>query len=638
MKMTILGTRIAILSLWSLGIVSLGDMGDTENLLKFKDSLANPSSLRNWNASTSPCKGSMANWIGVICVKNKIWGLQLENMNLRGLVNIQILDKLPTLRIISLMNNDFEGIMVNIRKLEALKALYLSNNRFHGEIPGDAFEGMRSLKKVFLANNVFSGKIPSSLRVLPNLVILRLEGNQFEGHIPDFKQELKVVCLANNKLEGPIPKSLSRMSATMFSGNKNLCGKPLQACTSSPPRPPPSSKEKTLSSVKIALIVLSTALLLLIIAILILFLTWRTHTESQKANVVNEAKRVSKSGSMVKAAGFDHGSTLMFLRDGAQRFDLQDLLKASAEVLGSGNLGASYKVEMEKDDGVVVAVVKRYKQMNNAGKDEFYEHMTRLGKLNHKNLLPLMAYHYMKEEKLLVSQYTDNGSLATHLHGNPCEDKPGLSWQTRLKIIKGIARGLSHLYKELPTLILPHGNLKSSNVLLDHTFKPLMCDYGLTPLINQEQVHMFMAAYKSPEYALKGRVSKKTDVWCLGILILELLTGKLPENYVQPKYNSKANLGSWVKEKMSSESVFDDGLLGTKDDKRDEVMSVLKIGLKCCEEDLNKRPELKQVVQEIEQLGDDEDEDEDDDDDDDDEFCSTICEMNASICSEKCER
>lgn len=630
---------LALVSLLSLVVVSFGDT-DTEILLTFKDSLANPSALSNWNASIHPCSGDRANWIGVLCLKDKIWGLQLENMGLAGLVNIDILDTLPTLRTISLMNNNFEGTMPDIRRLGALKALYLSNNRFTGEIPDNAFQGMRSLKKVFLANNAFTGKIPSSLTTLPKLLILRLEGNQFVGQIPEFNPKaVKVVNLANNQLEGPIPASLSKMGASMFSGNKNLCGQPLQACSSTSPPPSlsqipsaspqlatPSSDKKTLSALKIALIVICILFLLTIIAALIFILSGRKQKpkasevtsldDSNKLPTDDEGdKKVAESGVMMKR------SELIFLKDDIERFDLQDLLRASAEVLGSGNFGASYKAAIMNGEAMVV---KRYKQMNNVGREDFHEHMRRLGRLNHPNLLPLLAYYYRKDEKLLVSKFMEDGSLASRLHANHTLDKPGLDWLTRLKIIKGVAKGLSYLYNELPSIVVPHGHLKSSNVLLDKNFEPLLSDYALRPVINQDKAHMLMTAYKSPEYAINGRISRKTDVWCLGILILELLTGKFPENYLTSGYESNTNLATWVnemvKEKKTSE-VFDTEMSGTKNSKS-EMINLLKIGLSCCEEDLETRPELKDVVLEIEQLK---------EGDDEDEFSSTIGEVNAVI-------
>lgn len=109
----------------------------------------------------------------------------------------------------------------------------------------------------------------------------------------------------------------------------------------------------------------------------------------------------------------DYGK-LSFLREDIEKFDLQDMLKASAEVLGSGTFGASYKTVIASGQAYVV---KRYKQMNSIGREDFHEHMRRLGRLMHPNLLPLTAFYYRKEEKLLVYEFVQNGSLASKLHG-----------------------------------------------------------------------------------------------------------------------------------------------------------------------------------------------------------------------------
>ena len=105
---------------------------------------------------------------------------------------------------------------------------------------------------------------------------------------------------------------------------------------------------------------------------------------------------------------------LSFVRDDREQFDLQELLRASAEILGSGCYSSSYKASLLSGPMVVV---KRFKQMNNVDKEEFQEHMRRIGRLNHPNLLPLVAYYYRKEEKLLVTDFVPNGSLAVRLHG-----------------------------------------------------------------------------------------------------------------------------------------------------------------------------------------------------------------------------
>lgn len=183
-------------------------------------------------------------------------------------------------------------------------------------------------------------------------------------------------------------------------------------------------------------------------------------------------------------------------------------------------------------------------------------------------------------------------------------DQPGLDWPTRLKIIQGVARGLGYLFNELPTLTIPHGHLKSSNVVLDELFEPLLTDYALRPMMNSEQSHNLMIAYKSPEYSTKGHITKKTDVWCLGVLILELLTGRFPENYLRQGYDANMSLVTWVsnmvKEKKTGD-VFDKEMTGKKNCKA-EMLSLLKIGLSCCEEDEERRMEMSDAVEKIERL------------------------------------
>jgi serine/threonine protein kinase len=188
--------------------------------------------------------------------------------------------------------------------------------------------------------------------------------------------------------------------------------------------------------------------------------------------------------------------------------------------------------------------------------------------------------------------------------GNHSEDQPALDWPTRLRIIKGVARGLAYLYDAIPTLIIPHGHLKSSNVLLDESFDAILNDHALAPVINLDLAQQTMMAYKSPEFAQHGRITKKTDIWSFGILILEILTGRFPENYLTLAHDRNADLAGWVntmiKEKKTSE-VFDLDMGGAKNSKS-ELLKLLKIGLSCCEEDVERRLDISEAVQMIEEL------------------------------------
>ncbi|CAL0332112.1 unnamed protein product [Lupinus luteus] len=612
-------------------------VSDGEALLKFKNSLKNVVSLSSWDPTINPkppCSGNVPNWVGLLCMNDRVWGLRLENMGLTGNIDVESLGSMPALRTLSLMNNTFAGSLPNINMLTNLKALFLSFNHFSGDIPDDAFSTLQKLRKVYLSNNEFTGKIPSSLATLPNLLILALNSNKFQGHIPDFPhKKLRTLNLSNNDFEGSIPTNLTYFDASSFTGNSRLCGAPLKnPCKGEAPTE--SSAAGNIRIVKILLIIVIIAVLIVALLVIVLVIWPRLNSNNYSNNPSEESFQAGMQASSKydnnhpptyvktkslaeqrhddhpkRGHGHGHGHTkkgeqagkLTFLRHEGQMFDLQDLLRASAEILGSAGFGSSYKAVIM--DGQAV-VVKRYKQMNNVGREEFHEHMRRLGNLNHPNILPLLAYYYRKEEKLLISSYVHNGCLATHLHGNHNYQKPGLDWPTRLKIVKGIARGLNYLYNALPSLIVPHGHLKSSNVLLDENLEPLLTDYAFSPVINLEHAQQVIMPYKSPEYAQLGRITKKTDVWSLGIIILEILIGKFPENYLTLRHNADSDIANWVNnmitEKRTTE-VFDVEMGGMGNNKA-ELLKLLKIGLSCCEENVERRFDIKEALEQIEEL------------------------------------
>ncbi|KAJ8564525.1 hypothetical protein K7X08_000985 [Anisodus acutangulus] len=602
---------------------ALSGNSEAEILFRFSKSLNKNGLFANWNPNVLPCdkNNDKSNWDNVICENGFVFGLQLENKGLSGTIDVDALKELPNFRTISVMNNNFEGPLPTLSKLAGLKTAYFDNNKFSGQIDNTAFEGMHWLKKLHIANNQFTGKIPSVLGQLPKLTILRLENNKFEGQIPDFNQERIIdMNFANNSLEGPIPRGLSSLKASSFEGN-DLCDGPLSKCTSEP----------KIALWTIILVVIAVAAAVAAIVAVIIILCQRkqtpeaearptvsspgaggaTHQKAPSADLdkmeqgqaVTAAPDRSPEGCGIKRPeqAAQTQQKLLFLKDDIEKFDLPDLLKASAEMLGSGVFGSTYKAELSIGP---VMVVKRFRQMNNIGKEDFHEHMRRLGRLSHKNLLPVVAFYYRKEEKLLVSEYVNNVSLAVHLHGNKSHGQPSLDWPARLKIIKGVAKGLLYLYNELPSLTAPHGHLKSSNVLLNESYEPLLTDYALLPVVNLEHAQEHMIAYKSPEFKHSGRITRKTDVWTLGILILEIITGKFPSNFLQQGKGSDTDLATWVWsviEDSSEVEVFEKDIRGTKN-ADGEMMKLLKIALGCCDLDIEKRFDMKEAMERIEEI------------------------------------
>lgn len=214
-------------------------------------------------------------------------------------------------------------------------------------------------------------------------------------------------------------------------GNNGLCGKPLSnpcntvnktpSNTEATPSPSPQEKRRKHHILITVVVVVVIVIALTLIVALVLIRNRRRKRSlqpilgqevinSQKTTGFNEAQSLDLTGDFKKG---EHGD-LTFVGKNTGGFDLQDLLRASAEVLGSGSFGSTYKAMILNGPDVVV---KRFRHMNNVGKQEFFEHMKRLGSLTHPNLLPLVAFYYKKEEKFLVYEYGENGSLASHLHG-----------------------------------------------------------------------------------------------------------------------------------------------------------------------------------------------------------------------------
>lgn len=206
-------------------------------------------------------------------------------------------------------------------------------------------------------------------------------------------------------------------------GNKNLCGSPLKPCESSDmSSSSDSSSGDDLSGGIIALIVLAVlaALVCMLICFFLICKKKRKSEEeppelsSEKSTLVPPATANPESANASdKTARKSRVEKLSFINDDSEKFELPDLLRASAEILGSGTFGSSYKAVLSATNTVVV---KRFKHMNVVGREDFHEHMRRIGRLKHPRLLPLVAYYYRKEEKLLVCDFAPNGSLASHLH------------------------------------------------------------------------------------------------------------------------------------------------------------------------------------------------------------------------------
>lgn len=199
----------------------------------------------------------------------------------------------------------------------------------------------------------------------------------------------------------------------------------------------------------------------------------------------------------------------------------------SANNIGEGGFGKVFKGRLET--GEIVAI----KQLNHEGlqgSQEFIIEVLMLSLLHHPNLMSLKGYCTAGDEKLLVYEYMPKGSLEDHLFDLSPDSVP-LDWNTRIKIAVDTARGLEYLHcKANPPVIFR--DLKPANILLDNDFHARLSDFGLAklgPVGDKTHVStrvMGTYGYCAPEYAMSGKLTVKSDIYSLGVVLLELITGR----------------------------------------------------------------------------------------------------------------
>ncbi|XP_043723724.1 leucine-rich repeat receptor-like protein kinase PXC1 [Telopea speciosissima] len=627
---------------------------DTEALFRFRtEADAHGNLLSNWTSSDA-CTSL---WHGVRCsAAGRVVSLSLPFLDLRG--PIDSLSSLDQLRLLDLHGNRLNGSILSITNCSNLKLLYLSNNDFSGEIPAD-IASLKRLLRLDLSDNNLRGPIPASISNLTRLLTLRLQNNLFSGQLPDLSFSLpllKELNVSNNELFGRLPIGLQRkFGLRSFAGNAGLCGSsPLPVCSftdASPPASASSSPDQTVvpsnpssmpttiltdptrkeeprkglrTGAVVGIVVAICVVVLVIVSFVVAHCCKRCpgdNNSSSKAG--SDYSRSKKSFTGEKKVYANNGgsggggdsdettatdrSKLVFF-DRRKQFELEDLLRASAEMLGKGSLGTVYKAVLE--DGCTAAV-KRLKDANPCAKKEFEQYMDLIGKLKHLNIVRLRAYYYAKEEKLLVYDYLPNGSLHYLLHGNRGPGRIPLDWTTRISLVLGAARGLARIHEEYNVSKIPHGNVKSSNVLLDKNGVACISDFGLSLLLNPVHATARLGGYRAPEQAETKRLSQKADVYSFGVLLLEVLTGRAPTQYPSPtrprgeEEDQGLDLPTWVRSVVRDEwtaEVFDPELLRYKNIE-EEMVAMLQVAMACVVPQPEKRPTMTEVAKMIEDIG-----------------------------------
>ncbi|XP_068657713.1 probable LRR receptor-like serine/threonine-protein kinase At4g37250 [Aristolochia californica] len=724
---------------------------DAAFLLSFKYAiLSDPLGVLNsWNyADESPCA-----WRGVACadIPEDLYASRVVAV---VLPQSQILGSLPPdlgfvqhLRHLDLSGNFLNGTLpFQLFNASELKILALADNEISGELP-ELVGGLKALECLNLSDNAFTGKIPKSLKKLPNLTILSLSNNYFSGDVPTGLQKVQVLDISSNLLNGTlgyiftadglkylnlssnrlsgeispefasgipanatvdfsfnnftgeIPSDLTDQKAEAFTGNPDLCGKPLKnPCvipstrsnppnvTNSPPAiaaiprtldnggpvvpaaagtPAQQPRQGGMKPGVIAGIVFGNLAGIGILAMVFLYV-YQARKKKRVEVVAAEQKEVKKGVSVTqewsspesgglgwsclrKKGGTDEEDTSdttgseseteqnhrpkeqkkgsLVTVDGETELEMETLLKASAYILGATGSSIVYKAVLE--DGTTLAV----RRIGETGVERFrdFENQVRLyAKLRHPNLVPIRGFYWGDDEKLVIYDYVPNGSLASLTYKKMGSSPLNLSWDVRLRIAKGVARGLTYLHDKKCV----HGNLKPSNILLGQDMEPRIGDFGLERLLSgessnktnssarhfgskrstlsrdslQETVAPVAASpssstggispYHAPESLKYLKPNPKWDVYSFGIVLLEILSGKI----FSDKELSQWNTGFVAEDKIPVLRMADVGLRSEVEGREEAFLACFKLGFSCASAIPQRRPSMKEAFQVLDKI------------------------------------
>lgn len=292
-----------------------------------------------------------------------------------------------------------------------------------------------------------------------------------------------------------------------------------------------------------------------------------------------------------------------------KKFSFNDLKTATRNfrpdsLLGEGGFGHVFKGWIDEQGtapakpgtGVVVAV-KILNQNGFQGHKEWLAEISYLSELYHPNLVKLIGYCTEGEQRLLVYEFMQKGSLENHLFRKRAQPLP---WTVRMKIALGAAKGLAVLHGgERPVIFR---DFKTSNILLDSDYNAKLSDFGLAkdgPGDGKSHVStrvMGTYGYAAPEYVMTGHLTARSDIYSFGVVLLEILTGRRSMDKTRP--SGQYNLVEWARPFMNDKKrvfeIVDPRLNGVYSPKG--VQKAAGLAARCLCRDPKTRPTIEDVL------------------------------------------
>ncbi|PSS30632.1 Nodulation receptor kinase [Actinidia chinensis var. chinensis] len=487
-------------------------------------------------------------WSGDPCLPLSWHGLYCESIN-----NSVVITKL------NLSFSKLQGpLPPRITELTHLMSLNLSNNDFTDTIP--AFPVSSMLTSVDLSHNDLMGKIPESLISLQYLKTL------YFGCNPHFSKEL--------------PASLKSSKLTTDNG---ICGVRVSS--------------HSVQGIVIGTVAGGSFLFTAAVATFIVCFYKKKWMFGGKFN--------SKGHPMTKNVIFSIPSMddIILKSISIENFTLEYIEAATQNyktLIGEGGFGSVYRGTLP--DGQEVAVKVR-SATSTQGTREFDNELNFLSAIRHENLVPLLGSCCENDQQILVYPFMSNGSLQDRLYGEAAKRKT-LDWPTRLSIALGAARGLTYLHTYAGRCVI-HRDVKSSNILLDHSMCAKVADFGFSKYAPQEgdsgaslEVRG-TAGYLDPEYYSTQHLSAKSDVFSFGVVLLEIISGREPLNIHRPR--NEWSLVEWAKPYIRNsriDEIVDPSIKGGYH--AEAMWRVVEVALACIEPFSAYRPCMVDIVRELE--------------------------------------